>query len=246
MLCPGAESVQVIYEHTAHLQAIYYTHPSHSLSLALPIHNSCFSSSTKLLIPNVFEHPSDINEHILTMFPWGHYHHLQRTCLWLYNLWQIWEGDQEIWSASAPCSNHSALPLLPFMSRTSVCWLRTTKQISHGNKLLQSQQTWAGFEPACYRCKRLMYSLLLVPWARCCPGEWLVTPQKDEVTHHKDELEVPAVSRSRYYWLPWIIWVQRRIHMVRMCVCVCVFAFFFFFFLPKETLEINLKDMNLV
>lgn len=43
--------------------------------------------------------------------------------------------------ASAPCSNHSALPLLPFTSRTSVCWLRTTKQISHGNKLLQSQQT---------------------------------------------------------------------------------------------------------
>lgn len=50
--------------------------------------------------------------------------------------------------ASAQCSNHSALPLLPFMSWTSVCWLRTTKQISHGNKCLQSQQTRAGFEPA--------------------------------------------------------------------------------------------------
>lgn len=50
--------------------------------------------------------------------------------------------------ASAQCSNHSTLPLLPFMSWTPVCWLRTTKQISHGNKLLQSQQTWAGFEQA--------------------------------------------------------------------------------------------------
>lgn len=40
-------------------------------SLALPIHNSCFSSSTKLLVPNAFEHLSDINEHILTTFPWG-------------------------------------------------------------------------------------------------------------------------------------------------------------------------------
>lgn len=39
--------------------------------LALPIHNSCFSSSTKLLVPNAFEHLSDINEHILTTFPWG-------------------------------------------------------------------------------------------------------------------------------------------------------------------------------
>lgn len=71
MLCPGAESVQVIYEHTAHLQAIYYTHPSHSLSLASPAHESCFSSSTKLLCPTAFEHLSNINEHILTRLPRG-------------------------------------------------------------------------------------------------------------------------------------------------------------------------------
>lgn len=37
----------------------------------LPTHDSCFSSSTKLLIPNAFEHLSDINEHIFTTLPWG-------------------------------------------------------------------------------------------------------------------------------------------------------------------------------
>lgn len=64
----------------------------------------------------------------------GYYHHLQRTCLWLYNLWQSWEQDQEI-----RC--FSALPLLLFMSWTPVHWWRTTKQLSDGNKLLQSLQT---------------------------------------------------------------------------------------------------------
>lgn len=29
-----------------------------------------------------------------------HYHHLQRACLWLYNLWQSWEWDQEIQGSS--------------------------------------------------------------------------------------------------------------------------------------------------
>lgn len=71
MLRPGAESVQVIYESIAHLQTIHYTHPSHGLSPALPTHDSCFSSSTKLLVPNAFEHLGDTNEHILTTLPWG-------------------------------------------------------------------------------------------------------------------------------------------------------------------------------
>lgn len=43
--------------------------------------------------------------------------------------------------ASAQCVNHSALPLLLFMSWTPVHWWRTTKQLSDGNKLLQSLQT---------------------------------------------------------------------------------------------------------
>lgn len=43
--------------------------------------------------------------------------------------------------ASAHCTNHSALPLLPFMSLTPVHWSRTTKQLSDGNKLLQLLQT---------------------------------------------------------------------------------------------------------
>lgn len=71
MLSPSAESAQVIYVHTAHLQTIYYSRPSPSLSLVLPTHNSCFSSSTKLLTPSEFKHLRDINEHILTPLPWG-------------------------------------------------------------------------------------------------------------------------------------------------------------------------------
>lgn len=44
---------------------------SQPLSLTLPIHDNCFSSSTKLLIPNAFEHLGKINEHTLTTLLWG-------------------------------------------------------------------------------------------------------------------------------------------------------------------------------